>query len=939
VPFLSETRGFGSAGGKENSPAFPPPTRPRSASNGRFRRLGGKDWPAPQGIVHAPFPALRFMKPLLFFLLSAAALAQPEDFRFRYEVLATGMPQPMTMQMAPDGRIFFHEIAGKLRLLDPATREVKEVGHIEVTTAQENGLLGMALDPAFAQNGWIYLMHSPKDYDGQVVSRFTVKDDRLDMASRKDLLSFPEQRRECCHHAGAMRFGPDGNLYISTGDNTNPFGSDGFTPIDQRPDRDPWDAQKSSANTNDLRGKILRIRPTPEGAYTVPEGNLFPVGMAKTRPEIFAMGFRNPWRFQVDPKTGIVYAGDVGPDAGGDKDDRGPNGYDTINQIRQAAFLGWPYSRGKKVYRDYDFEAASPGAAFDPRQPINDSPNNTGLRELPPVSPPMIWYASRASEEFPLLGTGGRTACAGPVFHYDPKFETTDGFPEHYDRSLLIYDWQRPFIHWARLDGGQNLTGLEPFTASARVAQGDSDGSERFQIKRPVDMFFGPDGCLYLADYGETWGSNQDSRIVKISYQRGNIAPVAKAAGENTAGREPLTVKLSAQGSRDPEGRPLQYGWRIGGKLVAEGVDAEITLDTPGDFSAELTVTDDQGATATAAVPLTVGNTPPTVVFKSPRDGGFFTPGEPILYEVEIDDAEDGHSRDGAKSAQISAATLLTAEWVGADGKKAETAVGLTLMKQSTCFNCHAVDQPLLGPPLVAIADKYRGQAGALETSVDRVLHGSTGIWGQVPMLPHPQHSKDELHMMVSWIYSLQEGKTGPAITRGLTGTLQPPQDEKTRSGTLEASFTDFGRSPASPLTGRASITLRQRTVEAESADEIHGPKKLGFGNASGKNGIGAINHGHRIVLHHIDLGSTGSITCRVASAGAGGTIELRAGTADGELLGTLEVQPTGDWDTWVEHTLPIQTSLSTTDLHATFTHPKQAGGLMNLDWIRFNAK
>jgi cytochrome c len=124
-----------------------------------------------------------------------------------------------------------------------------------------------------------------------------------------------------------VRFGPDGCLYISTGDNTNPFNdSEGYAPIDERPDRGPWDAQKSSANTNDLRGKILRIKPTSEGGYTIPEGNLFPKGTPKTLPEIFAMGFRNPWRFNIDPKTGYVYVGDVGPDAGGDREERGPRG-------------------------------------------------------------------------------------------------------------------------------------------------------------------------------------------------------------------------------------------------------------------------------------------------------------------------------------------------------------------------------------------------------------------------------------------------------------------------------------------------------------------------------------------------------------------------------------------------------------------------------------
>src|SRR5256885_14651820 len=92
----------------------------------------------------------------------------------------------------------------------------------------------------------------------------------------------------------------------------------------------PWDAQKSSANTNDLRGKIIRIHPEPDGAYTIPEGNLFPKGTAKTRPEIYTMGSRNPYRISVDQHTGFLYWGEVGPDANVDSVGRGPRGYDEI---------------------------------------------------------------------------------------------------------------------------------------------------------------------------------------------------------------------------------------------------------------------------------------------------------------------------------------------------------------------------------------------------------------------------------------------------------------------------------------------------------------------------------------------------------------------------------------------------------------------------------
>jgi cytochrome c len=131
-------------------------------------------------------------------------------------------------------------------------------------------------------------------------------------------------------------------IYISTGDDTNPFASEGFAPIDNRAGRAGWDARATSSNTNDLRGKILRIKPTDDGSYTIPEGNLFPVGTEKARPEIYVMGNRNPYRISVDKHTGYLYWGEVGPDAGENSDKYGPRGHDEVNQARKAGYFGWP---------------------------------------------------------------------------------------------------------------------------------------------------------------------------------------------------------------------------------------------------------------------------------------------------------------------------------------------------------------------------------------------------------------------------------------------------------------------------------------------------------------------------------------------------------------------------------------------------------------------
>ncbi len=176
-----------------------------------------------------------------------------------------------------------------MHLYNPTTGKIKLAATIPVSTKYtspdgkvseaEDGLLGVVQDPQFEQNHWLYLYYSPEGSDPKnIVARYELRGNELVMNSRKVLLEIPTQREQCCHTGGGMVFDDSGNLYLATGDNTSPRVT-GYTPIDERAGRSPWDAQKSSSNTNDLRGKIIRVRPTADGSYTIPEGNLFPKGM------------------------------------------------------------------------------------------------------------------------------------------------------------------------------------------------------------------------------------------------------------------------------------------------------------------------------------------------------------------------------------------------------------------------------------------------------------------------------------------------------------------------------------------------------------------------------------------------------------------------------------------------------------------------------------
>ncbi|HXG49224.1 MAG TPA: carbohydrate-binding protein, partial [Methylomirabilota bacterium] len=450
-----------------------------------------------------------------------------------------------------------------------------------------------------------------------------------------------------------------------------------------------------------------------------------------------------------------------------------------------------------------------------------------------------------------------------------------------------------------------------------------------FIVQRPVDSQFGPDGCLYLLDYGETWGANKDSRLLKISYQWGNLAPVAVAGADRTAGREPLTVALTSAGSKDHEGDALRFEWSLqpGGRVFSTEPAPKLTLDRPGHYTVALRVTDAHGASATATVPVVVGNTPPEVRFLEPQDGDFFTPGRPVPYRLLIRDAEEGSSADYEELFETR--TFVTANWARGDGRAEDVEPGLALMKQSDCFNCHAVDQKIVGPPFLEVAARYRGQAEALEATVGRVIQGSSGVWGDVPMLPHESLHPDQVRMMVRWVFDLKPGQAGANIIRGLIGQLQPPKDDKLRLGLIEASYADGGRPPAGSLSGRTTIRLRSRRLEAEAAEEKHGPKVLG-------SFLGAIDHGHYARFANLNLADSASVTFRVASAGAGGRIELRAGAPHGSLLAQVEVAPTGGWEKWTTLEAPLAVPKDRGDVVVVFVNPGR-GGLMNLDWVQFN--
>lgn len=602
---------------------------------------GGRAWYTGGGHTRESFTEPLFLEHILGGLRWAAGVEPTEsgatiNGRFEKIILDDRTTDPMELAIARDGRVFFVERGGSIKVWHPATQSTHMVGFIDVTTALEDGLLGIALDPRFDETGWLYVFYSPLGAEPvQHLSRFTVYDNRLVEHSESVLLKIPVQREQCCHSGGSLAFGPDGTLYLSTGDNTNPFASDGFAPIDERPGRSAWDAQKSSANPHDLRGKILRILPLSDGTYAIPDGNLF-TDAKEGAPEIYAMGLRNPFRIAVDSKTGWLYWGDVGPDASSAREGRGPAGQDEFNQARGPGFFGWPYFVGdNKPYHAYDFANNASGAAFDPAHPVNNSPNNTGARALPPAQPAWIWYPYGTSAEFPALGAGGRCAMAGPVYHVDQLTNPSPHrLPDYFDGTLFLYEWARDAIYEVKLDEDGNPLVINPFMPTERFV-------------RPHDLELGPDGCLYLIEWGTGFGGgNRDAVISRIEYYASGLRPPrAVAAALPDSGGVPLTVQFASAGSvsRNNPNDPLTYAWDFDGDGVVDSTEPNPihTFTERGNRSVRLTVTDAAGVSAVRHVPLSIGNTAPEVRFTWPLNGSIADFGDTIQYAIHVHDAED----------------------------------------------------------------------------------------------------------------------------------------------------------------------------------------------------------------------------------------------------------------------------------------------------------
>jgi len=731
---------------------------------------------------------------VLISLLASAGIAQDAS-RFEKEILSAACSDPLQLDIATDGRVFFIERKGAVKMWEPATRRTVTIGNFPSMTTGDTGALGLTLARDFETSGQMYTIRVPVQGPARLVlARHTLAGEQL--TDERAVLTIPlGSGREQSHCGAGLAWDAQGNLLVSVGDNMPPQDLPAIHSEDTG-----RDARGTAGNSQELRGKILRITPKPDGSYGIPSGNLF-TDPAKGRPEVFAFGVRNPFRVTCDPNTGFIIWGDVGCNVLTNLD-LGPEGFDELNVTREPGFFGWPFCAGPNIpWRQFDPKTQKPvGEYYNPAKLINDSRTNTGLRELPPARPAVLYYNNLPSKEWPFVGSGGRSITGGVVYR-KPKQAGELRLPDEWEGAYIFGEWMRNWVAIARFDEAGKLKQVE------RVLPA-------ITFKRPADFKVGPDGALYLAECGDRWTDNTESQITRVVYRRGNRSPQAALTANRTAGRLPLEVLFDATGSSDPDGGELRYNWDFGDGSKADGAKTKHAFSAAGVWPVTLTVTDPLGSAASAMINIAAGNEAPQVKFDVPRDGGFLD-GKEVEWKVSATDAEDGAVPTDRLLIQMEKRDRANAS---------DAHPGLALMKRTTCFACHNATEQSAGPPYAAVAAKYAADAGARARLQSKIISGGAGVWGPLPMPPHPQHTADQAALMVDWVLSLAQRQitTLPSVAEGRNtvpnnkGGFGRPDNTVIL---LTASTMDKGAGTLPPLRGSAEVMLRSRRQRAACFD------------------------------------------------------------------------------------------------------------------------
>ena len=406
------------------------------------------------------------------------------------EVIADNV-WPDDIAVDEQGDVWIAELRGKIHHYDAETGEVRQLANMPTTdpTGIEHGIYGIEVDPNF-YNGepYVYIFYAEQNTFINTLSRFEYRNDQIDFSTEKVLLRVPTEP-QCCHQAGDLEWGPDGTLYISTGDTgysgTRPdweISEDRIEAFKEKHDLKDYhwtrlvDSEQTSQNLTDPRGKILRIN--KDGS--IPKDNPF-YGQPGVRWDIYAYGLRNPYRFKVDDQTNDIYIGVVGPDGGHD--------YDEYNIVTEGGEnFGWPRTIGTLFYNEWTPDM------------------------IPDYEPPAWEYD---------YSMGGRSATVGPIYRSNGEY----AFPAFLQEKLFVFDWSRRWIKYVEVaeipfknDRERDVRNnpLEYETQANRFI--NIKQFDQLKLTNPISMELGPDGSLYVAEFDGFWDAGPNAKVTRYRW-------------------------------------------------------------------------------------------------------------------------------------------------------------------------------------------------------------------------------------------------------------------------------------------------------------------------------------------------------------------------------------------------------------------------------------
>jgi glucose/arabinose dehydrogenase len=872
--------------------------------------------------------------------------------QFTDQAVFTNLNNPTTIEFAPDGRVFVAEKRGVVRVFD-SLADTSPDTLIDLRTNVHNfwdrGLLGMALHPDFGNNPYVYLLYT---YDGDIgqnnapkwgtantdadgggpsptgtgsmvsgrLTRVRVGPNNQAIGGEEVLIhdwasQFPS------HSIGDLTFGPDGMLYASGGDGA----SFGFADYGQvgNPFGDPTNEGGalrvqdilSSGDPTSLDGTVIRI--DPETGAAAP-GNPFYDDADPNKQRIIAHGLRNPFRITFRPGTNELWI-----------DDTGWNNWEEINRITNVGDpivenFGWPAYEGPNPqanYQSLNLPLLAPLYA------------NPGLVTAP-------WFAySHSAKVVPgssePTGASSRTGLA----FYDGA-----AYPSVFDGALFFSDYSRKqiYVMFRGPDGMPDKSAPQVFRATANGA---------------VELKIGPDGNLYYVDMN----GNAIRRIVYTGPGAGaNRPPTATITATPSGGAAPLTVRLDASSSTDPDaGDVLSYAWDLdndGQFDDSTEVAPVITFEQSGTHVVRLQVTDRAGASNVTSTSINVSNSAPIATINSPLSAFKWTAGETINFSGSAVDPQDGTLPASALSWNI--VLVYTSE---EDPNQQTRQIAQLNGVSSGSFVAPEWDYPCwveirltatdsggLSSTTVLRIDPIATQisVNSLPAGVNIVLNGKTMaapftrtvVAGSRNTISAPESVEINgvLHSFGSW--SDGGGRTHEFIASGTSMSLTATYNLATAQ---------------QPYTGTAAAV--PGTIEAENFDR--GGQGIAYNDVDGGNlggayrptdlvdieANGSASNGHVVgwtlggewLEYTVNVAQAGSylLEARVAVAGSGASMHVEF---DGlNATGTMFLPNTGSWTTYQVISRPVTLNAGTQVMRIAIETGSSAFWAGNIDWIR----